>query len=95
MRLKIVTTVFFLIGLVMLGAWPWAIGAQPQADKKLRLEWLLRASEYFIALMVVFFITAVLAWMVARRQREAYQQEKLDNLKQLIEGTLTDHGRDS
>lgn len=66
MRLKIVTTVFFLIGLVMLGAWPWAIGAQPQADKKLRLEWLLRASEYFIALMVVFFITAVLAWMVAR-----------------------------
>lgn len=91
--LKIITTLFAIGSIGMLIGWPWAVGAQPEGEKA-KLEWLLRASQYFIGLLVVLFATTVFAWLVVRRQREEYQRDKLDNLKDLIEGSLRDHGRD-
>ncbi|MFN8219287.1 MAG: hypothetical protein U0S12_04035 [Fimbriimonadales bacterium] len=93
MRLKVATTISFLVGMAMLVAWPWLVGSKPEGDRKAVLQYLLRASEYFIALLVVFFVTATLAWLTARRQREEYQEQSLENLKELIEGTLEDHGK--
>ncbi|HMS55526.1 MAG TPA: hypothetical protein PKA27_09020 [Fimbriimonadaceae bacterium] len=94
MRLKILTTISVLASVGMLVAWPWVIGPQPEG-RKARLEWILKASEYFVILLLVLFLTVVFAWLLARRQREEYQKEKLANLQDLIEGTLRDHGRDS
>lgn len=94
MRLKVLTTISVLTSIAMLVAWPWMIGPQPEARKE-RLEWILKASQYFVVLLLVLFLTVVLAWLLARKQREEYQKEKLANLQDLIEGTLRDHGRDS
>lgn len=93
MRLKVATTVTFVVGLVMLGAWPWVMQGRPAPRTREFAEYLLRTSLYFILLLLIFFATVVLAWLTARRAREEYQTQKLENLKELIEATLEDHGR--
>lgn len=93
MRLKVVTTAFLLFGVVLLVAWPWIVGARPAptAPEPERLRYLLRYSLYFLALIVTFFAAALGGFIIARRQREAFREEAMENLQHLIEGTLEDH----
>lgn len=93
MRLKVATTATFFVGLVMLGAWPWMMAGKPPPRTREMAQYLLKTSIYFIVLLVIFFATVVLAWLTVRKTREEYQAQKLDNLKELIEATLEDHGK--
>lgn len=95
MRLKVATTVSMAAGLVLLAAWPFVMGPSPGAkapQDELRL-YAIRAMAYFSLLLLVFFATAVLAWLAVRQAREEYRSQSRENLKHLIESTLEDHGR--
>lgn len=94
MRLKVVTSAFLVFGVVLLVAWPWIVGVRPAqtAPEPERLRYLVRYSLYFLALIVTFFAAALGGFLIARRQREEFREETLDQLKELIEGTLEDHG---
>ncbi|MFY9235513.1 MAG: hypothetical protein WAO58_13760 [Fimbriimonadaceae bacterium] len=93
MRLKIATTALFIAGVVLLIAWPWFVGEQPPAgaSQRARAEYVLRMGLYFIATLLTFFTAAVCAFFVARRTRKELREEAMNNVKELIEGTLHDH----
>lgn len=95
MRLRIVTTVLFVVGLVMLMAWPlvWRGRPAPDAPRQELAEFSLRFLVYFALTALVFLATAVCALLVVRRAREEYAEQAGKNLRGLIEGTLRDHGR--
>ena len=92
MRLKIALTSLLIFGFVLLLAWPWIVGRQPVYEHKAEVaRYLLRFSAYVISLLVVFSSCAMLAVILARKQREAFREEALTNMKHLIEATLEDH----
>jgi MFS superfamily sulfate permease-like transporter len=95
MFLRVATTAFFILGLVLLLAWPWIVGARPSAEasKPEQVAYAVRFVTYISGLLLVFFTTSICAWLLARKRRMEFQKESLDNLKDLIEGTLHDHGR--
>lgn len=95
MRLKIATTAFLLFGLVLLATWPWVVGPRPPADapKPELAAFAVRLMIYMGATIVTFAVTAALALLVGRQARKQYRKEAIDNLRELIEGTLKDHGR--
>lgn len=93
MRLKIVTAILMLFGVVMMFATPWVVGKKPDGPRAAIADYALRFGLHVILLILVFSTTAVLAYIVARRQQEAFRAESLKNLKDLVEGTLKDHGR--
>lgn len=96
MRLKVATTAGLIFGLMLLAAWPWLIGPMPKASEVGRRavqEYAVRFGIYIIVVLLVWASTAVMAIMVARRAREAYREEAMDNLQNLLEETLRDHGK--
>jgi hypothetical protein len=96
MRLKAAATFFLILGIAMLVAWPWIVGAQPdvkESGRRALEEYVVRFGIYIIAVLFVWFVTAVLAIMVARQARNAYREEAMLNFQQLMEETLKDHGK--
>jgi type VI protein secretion system component VasK len=92
---KLATTLFLVAGLLLLAAWPWLVGPQPPASagRQTLEEYVVRFGIYLILLLLVWFTTAVLAVLSARRARDAYREKAMENLQNLIEGTLQDHGK--
>lgn len=94
MRLKAFTTFLFVSGVVLLFAYPWVVGAAPAPGEVDALRaYSIRLGIYIIALLTLFFSTTVLAFVVARKTREAFRDEAMRNMKSLVEGTLEDHRR--
>jgi hypothetical protein len=95
MRLKVLTTGLFILGIVLLFAWPFVIGERPSPDvsQKIRAAYVLRMGLYFIFAILTFFSAALCAFLLARKTREEFKEEAVDNFKELIEGTLQDHGK--
>lgn len=94
MRLKIATTSFLIAGVLLLLAWPFAIGPKPvQASQKELAEYALRILIYFGITATTFLVTAILALLLVRQARRDFAKEAKENLKGLIEGTLRDHDR--
>lgn len=94
MRLKIATTALLIFGLALLLLWPWVVGPRPPADapKPELAAFAVRLMIYMGATILTFAVTAALALLVARQARKQYREEALANLRELIEGTLKDHG---
>jgi len=67
---------------------------QVQARERRRAlaRWTLRYAIYFLVMLTTFAATAICAALVARQARAEYRKEAVDNLRELIEGTLEDHG---
>ena len=94
MRLKLLTTTFLILGLILLGGWPWIVGPVPKGQGKHALaEYATRFGIYVIVALLVWFVTALLAVMVARRARQEYREEAIENLQDLLEETIKDHGK--
>ncbi|MFQ3586152.1 MAG: hypothetical protein SNJ74_02345 [Fimbriimonadaceae bacterium] len=96
MGLRIATTACFLAGIGLLGAWPWLVGNRPSGPEVSRamLEaYAVRLSVYMVAILLLFFLTAVFALLTVRRARLEYRDQARANLQELIEGTLRDHER--
>lgn len=96
MRLKVATTALLIFGVILLAAWPWVIGPMPnasEAGRRALQEYAVRFGLYIIVVLLVWSATAVLAIMVARRAREKYREEAMENLQSLLEESLKDHGK--
>ena len=96
MRLKIATSNFLIAGLLLLAGWPWLVGPMPKASeagKRAVQEYAVRFGIYIIVVLLVWFITAMLAVLVARQARQAFREEAMENFQHLMEETLKDHGK--
>lgn len=95
MRLKIATTLTFLLGIAMLFAWPFVVGQRPSADagRKALAQFAARSLLYFGATCLVFLATALLAVFLMRQARRKYAEEALKNLNSLVEGSLRSHAQ--
>ena len=90
MRLKILTTALVIFGLALMVMWPAFIGKQPVEREELA-RWLLRASFYVMTILVSLVGAAIGAVVLSRRAREEYRAQADANMRDLIEGTLSDH----
>ncbi|MBS1706682.1 MAG: hypothetical protein JST40_12480 [Armatimonadetes bacterium] len=95
MRLKIVTTILLILGVALLVAWPFVVGAPPPAgtDRHIVARYGMKLLLYFAATAFTFLGTAVCAIFVARNTKVEYLESQQGILKELIEGTLRDHER--
>ncbi len=94
MRLRVWTTGLFVFGVLAALAWPWILGPQPTADapRKERARYAARFATYVSALIAVFGTTGILAIVMVRQERARYRRERMENLREFLEGTLRDHG---
>lgn len=94
-KLKFWTSAMLIFGMMMLFALPFLLARRPASDapRQLRAQFALWITSYTVLLLIVFFVLIVLAWRVMVHQREQFKQASLDNLKDLVEGTLHDHQR--
>lgn len=91
MRLKVVTTVLFTFGILLLIGWPWIVGPRPEGTRQVEAAYALKLGVYFIVVLLTFFFAALSAFLLARRERQALREEAKQNIQELIEGTLRDH----
>lgn len=96
-RLKVALTSVLLFGLIMLFGFPLVLMKRPPASApKVELKnYTVLIAIYFVLLVIVFFVVMILAWRLWRRQSEELAEKQMENLKELIEGTLTDHAKKS
>ncbi len=94
--LKLFTTTAFVFGVVLLIAWPWVLGPQPDAEatsRKVVAEWGLRALIYFFVTCISFLSAALGSWLIMRRARREFTDIKLKAVEELVEGSLRDHSK--
>ena len=97
MRLKVLTTTLLIAGILLMLAWPIAVGARPkpEAPRKVVALWGQRVIIYFGVTSSVWLSTAMSAFLLARQSKRDLIEQERENLKSLIEGTLRDHDRKS
>ena len=96
MRLKIATSTLLIAGLLLLAGWPWLVGPMPKASEagqRAVQDYAVRFGIFIIVVLLVWFITAMLAVLVARQARQAFREEAMENFQHLMEETLKDHGK--
>lgn len=94
-KLKFWTTVTLIFGFLLLFGYPFLLTQRPPDDaaRAERARFAVLLTGYMGLLLIVFFILIVLAWRIIVKQREMYREATLNNLKDLVEGTLNDHQR--
>ena len=96
MRLKIATIAFTAFSILVLISMPLFVippHGLKAASKHVQAEFVVRSGAYIMVLLLSCFVTLVLSWLLYRRTREEYRTQTLENLKELLEGTLQDHDR--
>ena len=96
MRLKIAAIGSTAFSLLLLLSWPFFIvppHSLKTAPKPVQAAFVVRSGTYIMVVVVSWFVTLVLSWLIYRRTREQYQTQTVENLKELLEGTLQDHDR--
>lgn len=94
--LKLFTSASFIFGVVLLVAWPWLLGPQPAAtgtNRRIVAEWGVKALIYFLLCCIAFLSSATGAWLIMRRTRREFTSMSRQNVKELVEGSLRDHGQ--
>lgn len=93
MRLKVVTTVFVIVGLLLLVGWPFFLGERPgeEATQLARAQFATRLLIYFAITCFVWLGAAFCAVLLMRQTRKEFLEEERDNVKELIEGMRKDH----
>jgi hypothetical protein len=94
-RLKVITTALFLFGLIMAMGFPAILlrNPGPKSSPHDRQTFLIVITVYFVILLIVLTLVMIYAWKVYRLQQEELAEKRMENLKELIEGTLTDHSK--
>ena len=96
MRLKTATITLTIFSLLLLVCWPCFVGAPASlkhAPRQAQAAFVERSGIYIIVLLLSWFGTLVLSWILLRRTRDEYREQAAENLKNLLEGTLQDHER--
>ena len=95
MFLKVLTTAFFLFGILLLVAWPFVIGPRPDPElgKNVLADYALKMAVYVFVLSVAWMAAAVCAWLLTRKLRKELTGRQVENMEGLVEGTLKDHAR--
>jgi hypothetical protein len=94
-RLKIATTISMVFGVGMLVFWPWLLGQAPgqSAPRAQMEEYAFRFLIYVAVLLINFFVTVVLSYLMLRKVREEFLEQSKENLQHLMEETLRDHAK--
>jgi hypothetical protein len=85
-RLKILTTVFLVLGLCILLSYPFTVGAAP-ADGSSKTEvksYLIRLTTYFGASTFAMLAAAFCATLIVKRAKVEFAEKKLSNLEELL-----------
>lgn len=79
----------------MLICWPFVIGARPEvgAEREVIARYGIRALAYIGLMCMTFLSAAFCATLIIRRNRAQYAEELTQNLRELVEGSLSDHGK--
>ena len=86
-RLKFITTLFLVLGIVILLSFPFTVGPRPDAaDKKETKKYLTRLTVYFGASTFSMLAAAFCATLVARKTRIEFAEKKISNLESLLQG---------
>lgn len=91
--LKVWTTTLLILGMLLLMSAPVLLLRRPLpgAPRPERATFAITMTIYVVVLLIVFFAVVVLAWRLLVQQREEYRVAHLENLKDLVEGSLEDH----
>jgi hypothetical protein len=81
--LRVLMTVFTLVGLGVLVSFPWFVGTKPAGHEGLA-AYGTRFGAYIVLVSVCFLFAAVFAVLLARKIREEYRQQSLKNLADLL-----------
>lgn len=94
-RLKIATTTSMVFGVGMLVLWPWVLGQAPGKDapRGQMEDYAVRFLIYVTVLLINFFVTVVLSYLMVRKVREEFLDKSKENLQHLMEETLRDHAK--
>lgn len=95
MRLKVLTTALLITGVLLMLGWPFIVGSRPPrgTPKPEIARWGVRSLVYFGATSGVWLSAAVSAMLLAKKTKKEFLDQERKNLKDLIEGTLQDHGK--
>ncbi len=95
MRLRVLTTVFLLFGVALMVCWPFVLGHRPgpEASHRELATYALHAILYFGVTAFTFVFAALFALLAMRQARREFVEQKRENLRGLIEGSLKDHER--
>lgn len=85
-RLKVLTTVFLLLGLSILLSFPFTVGAAPAegSPKPEVRAYLIRLTTYFGASTFAVLAAAFCATLIVRRAKAEFAEKKLSNLEELL-----------
>jgi len=94
-RLRVATTAVLIFGVILLFGFPVVLIRRPPATapKADLANYTILIAVYFVLLIIVFFAIMILAWKLWRLQTEELAEKQMENLKELIEGTLVDHDK--
>ena len=92
-RLKFLTTTFVIFGLFLLFSFPLVFAMRPEmtAPWRERRIFALGLTGLFVLIIVVLALVMICAWKLWRIQTAELADKQMENLKELIEGTLHDH----
>ena len=93
MRLRAFTSLLLIFGVAWLLSWAWIIGPPPppKPPKPVARAYALRVSAYLGVLVVTVVASGVCAALIVRQAKQEYRDFATRNLKDLVEGSLTDH----
>lgn len=92
-RLRIYTTALLIFGVILVFGFPVVLLRKPgtQAPVREREIFALTITGYFLLMIIVLCLIMWLSWKLWRRQTEELADKQMENLKELVEGTLNDH----
>jgi hypothetical protein len=85
-RLKVLTTIFLVLGICVLLSYPFTVGGSPAdgASKSDIKAYLLRLTIYFGVSTFAMLSAAFCATLIVKRAKAEFAEKKLNNLEELL-----------
>lgn len=95
--LRILTTLFVLIGLGLLFSYPWLVGKRPPDAATLQAKQMYasKLALYVSLVLVAWFLAATSAILMVRKLRLEYREKSLENLAKLVSSIPEPKQKDS
>lgn len=92
-RLRVIVTSLVIFGVILVFGFPVALMNRPSPKASLhdREVFALTITAYFVVMIIVFCLIMWMAWKLWRKQAEDLAEKQMENMRDLIEGTLSDH----
>jgi len=92
-RLRVWTTAAVIFGVFLVFGFPLLLTIRPAKTAPLRERevFAVTLTAYFALIIIVLAAVMWMSWKLYRAQVEELSEKRMENLKDLIEGTLSDH----